>query len=83
MATSSSLHIHTIAGARTQSHRLSSVCKEMGFQRRSERLNGVLLPDALGEDIPEGGSDIPEGSLAVPLCLGIPGPGNIKERSRC
>ena len=30
----------------------------MGFQRRSERLNGVLLLDALGEDIPEGGSDI-------------------------
>ena len=55
----------------------------MGFQRRSERLNGVLLLDALGEDIPEGGSDISEGSLAVPLCLGIPGPGNIKERSRC
>ena len=56
---------------------------EMCFQRRSERLNGVLLLDALGEDIPEGGSDISEGSLAVPLCLGIPGPGNIKERSRC
>ena len=55
----------------------------MGFQRRSERLNGVLLLDALGEDIPEGGSDISEGSLAVPLCLGIPGPGNTKERSRC
>ena len=56
----------------------------MGFQRRSERLNGVLL-DALEEDIPEaeGGSDISEGSLAVPLCLGVPGPGNIKERSRC
>ena len=51
----------------------------MGFQRRSERLNGVLL-DALEEDIPEGGSDISEGSLAVPLCLGIPGPGNIKEK---
>ena len=29
----------------------------MGFQRSSERLNGVLL-DALGEGIPEGGSDI-------------------------
>ena len=54
----------------------------MGFQRRSQRLNGVLL-DALGEDISEGGSDISEGSLAVPLCLGIPGPGNIKERSSC
>ena len=51
----------------------------MGFQRRSERLNGVLLLDVLGEDIPEGGSDISEGSLAVPLCLGIPGPGNIKD----
>ena len=55
----------------------------MGFQQRSERLNGVLLLDALGEDIPEGGSDISEGSLAIPLCLEIPGPGNIKERSRC
>ena len=55
----------------------------MGFQQRSERLNGVLLLDALGEDIPEGGSDISEGSLVVPLRLGIPGPGNIKERSRC
>jgi len=54
----------------------------MGFQRRSKRLNGVHL-DALGEDIPEGGSDMSEGLLAVPLCLGIPGPGNIKERSRC
>ena len=55
----------------------------MGFQQRSERLNGVLLIDALGEDIPEGGSDISEGSLAIPLCLGIPGPRNIKGRSRC
>ena len=54
----------------------------MGFQQRSERLNGVLL-DALREDILEGGSNISEGSLVVPLCLGIPGPGNIKERSRC
>ena len=43
----------------------------MGFQRSSERLNGVLLLDALGEDILEGGSDISESSLAVPLCLGI------------
>ena len=51
----------------------------MGFQRRS----GLLLLDALGEDIPEGGSDISEGSLAVLLCLGIRGPKNIKERSRC
>ena len=55
----------------------------MGLQRRSERLNGVLLLDALGDDIPEGGSDMSEDSLAVPLCLGISGPGNIKERSRC
>ena len=54
----------------------------MGFHQRSERLNGVFL-DALGEDIPEGGRDISEGSLAVPLCLGIPGSWNIKERSRC
>ena len=82
MATSSSLNTHTITGTCTQSHWLSSLGKEMGFQWRSERLNGVLL-DALGEDIPEGGSDISEGSLAVPFCLGIPGPRNIKERSRC
>ena len=40
-----------------------------------------LLLDALGEDIQEGGSDIPEGSLAAPLCLGIPGPGNIMDYS--
>ena len=83
MATSTSLNTHTSAGAHTQSPWLSSLGKEMGFQRRSERLNGVLLLDAFGEDIPEGGSNISEGSLAVPLCLGIPGPGNIKERSRC
>ena len=81
-ATSTSLNTHTSAVARTQSHWLSSLGKDMGFQRRSERLNGVLLLDALG-DIPEGGSNISEGSLAVPLCLGNPGPGNIKERSRC
>ena len=30
----------------------------MGFQRRSERLNGVLLLDALREEIPEGVRDI-------------------------
>ena len=83
MATSSSLNTHTIAGARTQSHWLLSLGKEMGFKRRSERLNGVLLLDALGEDIPDGGSDISEGLLAVLLCLGIPGPGSIKERSIC
>ena len=83
MATSSSLNTHTSTSARTQSHWLSSLGKEMGFQRRSERLNGVLLLDALVEDIPEGGSDISEGLLAILLCLGIPGPGNIKERSRC
>ena len=41
-----------------------------------------FLLDALREDIPERGSDIPESSLAVPFCLGIPGPGNIKEKSR-
>ena len=64
-------------------HQLSCLCKEVSFQRSSERPNGVLLLDALGEDISEGGNDIPEGSLAVPLCLGIHGPGNIKERSRC
>ena len=66
----------------TKSHPLLCLDKEMGFQRRSERLNGVLLLDALGEDFPEGGSDRSDGSMAVPLCLGIPGPGNIKERSR-
>ena len=41
-----------------------------------------FLLDALREDIPEGWSDIPESSLAVPFCLGIPGPENIKEKSR-
>ena len=75
-------HTHTSASARTQLHWLSSLGKETGFQQRSERLNGVLLLDTLGEDIPEGGSDIPEGLLAIPLCLGIPGPGKLKERSR-
>ena len=83
MATSSSLNTHTIVGARTQSHRLSSLSKEMGFPQRSEGLNGVLLLDALEEDIPEGGSDISEASLAIQLCLGIPGPGNINKRPRC
>ena len=39
--------------------------------------SGVLLLDALGEDIPDGGRNIPEGSLAVSLSLRIPGPGNI------
>ena len=43
--------------------------------------NDFLL-DALREDIPEGGSDIPERSLAVPFCLRIPEPENIKEKSR-
>ena len=66
----------------TKSHPILCLDKEMGFQQRSERLNGVLLLDALGEDFPEGGSNISDGSMAVPLCLGIPGPGNIKERSR-
>ena len=83
MATSTSRNTHTSAGAHTKSHWLSSLGKEMGFQPRSRRLNGVLFLDALREDIPEGGGDISEGSLAVRLCLGIPGPGNIKERSRC
>jgi len=32
-------------------HRLSCLGKEMSFQRSSERLNGVLLLDTLGEDI--------------------------------
>ena len=44
----------------------------------SERLNGIFLLDSLGEDILERGSNLSEGSLAVLLCLGIPGPGNIK-----
>ena len=32
----------------------------------SERLNGVLLLDAFGEDLPEGVSDVSEGSLGPP-----------------
>ena len=50
--------------------------------RESLKDNGVLL-DAPRDGIPEGGSDIAAGSLAVPLCLGICGPGNIKERPGC
>ena len=33
--------------------------------------------------IPEGGNSIPEGLLAVPLCLRISRPWNLKERSKC
>ena len=43
MATSTSLNTHTSASARTQSHWLSSLGKEMGFQQRSDRKTGVLL----------------------------------------
>ena len=43
----------------------------MGFQQRSRRLNGVILLDALEEDIPEERSDIPGGSLVVTLCLSV------------
>ena len=42
----------------------------------------IPLLDPLWEDISEGKSDTPEGSLVVSLCLGILGPGNIKERSK-
>ena len=55
----------------------------MGFQQRSERLNGVLLLDALGEDIPEGGNDISEDSLAVRLVLEPLGPGTSRVLLRC
>ena len=73
MATSSSLNTHTIAGAHTQLHWLSSLGKEMGFQWRSERLNGVILLDALGEDIPEGGSTYLK-ALVVGFVLTTPHP---------
>ena len=39
----------------------------MGFQQRSERLNGVLFIDALGEDIPEGGSTVPDVRLRLTI----------------
>ena len=54
----------------------------MSSQRSSERLNGVLFLDAFREDVPEEGSNIPEGPPAVSLRLRIPGPENIKGRSR-
>ena len=60
----------------------------MGFQRRSERLNGVLLLDALGRTFQRQGATYLKArwpyrfvleslgpGLAVLLCLGIPGPG--------
>ena len=71
---------HTITSAPSL-QRLSCLDKKVGLVRNTERLNGILL-DTLGEDIPEEGSNIAEGWLAVPLCLRILGPGNIKERSR-
>ena len=83
MATYLSQHTHTPAQAHiTYSHVHYPALIKKCFQRSSERLNGVLLLDAFGENITEGECDIPEGSLAVLLCRGIPGPGNIKERSR-
>ena len=51
----------------TQSHQLSCLDKEASFQRSSDRLNGLFLLDALGEDSPEGGSNRLEGLLAVSL----------------
>ena len=50
---------------------------------KSSHVAGSGLTLNKRDGIPEGGSDIAEGSLAVLLCLGIPGPGNIKERPRC
>ena len=43
---------HTSASAHTQLHQLSCLDKEIGFQWRSERLNGILLLDGHREDIP-------------------------------
>ena len=65
MVTSTSLNTHISASAHHSTHnrndRHAYIDKEMGFRRRSERLNGVLLLDVLGEDIPGGGNHIPEG----------------------
>ena len=47
-----------------------------------ETLNDSVESLSLRRGIPEGGGDMPEGWLAVSLCLRIPGPGNVKERSR-
>ena len=51
----------------------------MGFQRRSEKLNGVLLLGALGEDIPEGrgGGGGEEHTFylhVIVIYLNVPGP---------
>ena len=47
----------------------------MGFQRRSERLNGVLVLDALGEDIPEKGAIYLEARWPYRFVLESLGPG--------
>ena len=47
----------------------------MGFQRRSERLNGVLVLDALGEDIPEKGATYLEARWPYRFVLESLGPG--------
>ena len=66
---------------------VSVTVEQISFQRSSERLNRVPFLDVSEQGIPEGGgSDIPEGSLDesfCPLSFETPGPGNIKERSRC
>ena len=65
MIMSASLNTHISASAHHSTHNRidchAYIDKEMGFQRRSERLNGVFLLDALGEDISGGGNHIPEG----------------------
>ena len=57
-------HTHTSTNPLTHNRRDYPAQIEVSRQRGSEWLNRLLL-DALGEDIPEGGSNILEGSLAV------------------
>ena len=47
----------------------------MGFQRRPERLNGVLLLDALGEDIPREGATYLKARWPYRFVLESLGPG--------
>ena len=47
----------------------------MGFQQRSERLNGVFLLDALEEDIPEGGATYLKARWPYRFVLESLGPG--------